>query len=491
MKRNKFSIDAIYATDLNDFLACRHMVSLVNSGDEVEKETDEELKLYQTKGDEHEEEVAGEMDGLVRVDKSMSKTEKIARTVDLMNKGVSVIHGAYLKTEEGLIGEIDFLVRVEVGSPEFKKYSYMVMDAKKSAKIKPEYIVQLMHYSFILKSNQGVLPEKAVLIGGDKVEREIVVAKYIDYYRNLLETYREFMKPPLETEPYPISWCSYCQFEDYCMDELKRKKHVSLIAGIRRAQSNVITREFKINSMEDLARFDMKDFKKCRGLGKQGLGTLIRQAKAQTTGEIEVLESSVLSDFGSSSSGDLFFDMESDPVADEGRLEYLFGFWVREEGKVDRFERKWALSHVEEKQAFQDSVEFMLDFVENHPDAGIYHYGSYEKTHMMRLAHKYSLYEEEIESLIDCSFIDLYAVVKISLVLPVLSYSIKDLESVIGYEREGEIKGAGSSIVCFEKWLETGDKKYLDAIEAYNREDVEATAALYDWLLKVGGEDEY
>ena len=67
------------------------------------------------------------------------------------------------------------------------------------------------------------------------------------------------------------------------------------------------------------------------------------------------------------------------------------------------------------------------------------------------------------------------------------SYSIKKLEPLYGYEREVDLRDAGSSIVAFETWLEVGgeagrDDETLERIERYNRDDVVSTWQLRDWL---------
>ena len=59
--------------------------------------------------------------------------------------------------------------------------------------------------------------------------------------------------------------------------------------------------------------------------------------------------------------GDLFFDMEGDPVAGEG-LEYLFGIYGRLNGAKDpEFRPIWAHSAAEEKAAFESTMRLFVD----------------------------------------------------------------------------------------------------------------------------------
>jgi uncharacterized protein len=61
------------------------------------------------------------------------------------------------------------------------------------------------------------------------------------------------------------------------------------------------------------------------------------------------------------------------------------------------------------------------------------------------------------------------------------------MEGFYGFEREIDLRDAGSSIVAFEEWLELGDGErpgadHLDRIERYNRDDVVSNQRLRDWL---------
>ena len=73
--------------------------------------------------------------------------------------------------------------------------------------------------------------------------------------------------------------------------------------------------------------------------------------------------------------------------------------------------------------------------------------------------------------------VDLLRAVRQSMRASVESYSIKKMEGFYGFEREVDLRDAGSSIVAFEEWLELGEGErpasdHLVRIERYNRDDV-------------------
>src|SRR5690606_32605233 len=67
-----------------------------------------------------------------------------------------------------------------------------------------------------------------------------------------------------------------------------------------------------------------------------------------------------------SSPGDLFFDIESDPYAADGGLEYLLGIGWVDDGQF-QFRSFWAHSPREEKQAFEDLIDFIVERQKVHP----------------------------------------------------------------------------------------------------------------------------
>ena len=132
-------------------------------------------------------------------------------------------------------------------------------------------------------------------------------------------------------------------------------------------------------------------------------------------------------------------------------------------------------------------LEFLLARWRDHPGMHVYHYAPYETAALKRLTGRYGVAEAELDALLRGGrFVDLYGVVKEGLLIGKSSYSIKKLEDLYwGHTRHGqgdEVADAMSSVVEYERWLESGDSTILQRIADYNREDVRSTLALHDWL---------
>ncbi len=83
-------------------------------------------------------------------------------------------------------------------------------------------------------------------------------------------------------------------------------------------------------------------------------------------------------------------------------------------------------------------------------------------------------------------FVDLHRAVRQGIRASVESYSIKRLEPLYTFDREIDLRDAGTSIVEFETWLGLGQgderNELLARIEEYNRDDCLSTMHLRDWL---------
>src|SRR5438105_8009435 len=118
-----------------------------------------------------------------------------------------------------------------------------------------------------------------------------------------------------------------------------------------------------------------------------------------------------------------------------------------------------------------------------HPDLHVYHYAPHEPSAIKRLMGRYSTREAEVDRLLRGEvLVDLYRVVKQSLLASRDSYSLKEIEALYMGKRDDAIAEAGSSIVAYERWIDKGDQAILDEIAAYNEQDCRSTWLLRNWL---------
>jgi uncharacterized protein len=175
--------------------------------------------------------------------------------------------------------------------------------------------------------------------------------------------------------------------------------------------------------------------------------------------------------------------MESDPYVDGGGLEYLFGVGWVEPGGQFAYRTFWAHSRQEEREAFEDFVDFVGDRLAVFPDLHVFHYAPYEPAALGRLTGRHGTRESEVDALFRGEvLVDLYQVVRQGLRVGVPSYSLKKLEGLYMPARTGSVTDGGSSIVEYERWIETGDDRILDALAQYNEVDCYSTRLLRDWL---------
>ena len=180
--------------------------------------------------------------------------------------------------------------------------------------------------------------------------------------------------------------------------------------------------------------------------------------------------------------GDLFFDMEGDPLI-EGGLEYLFGIYAEENG-AGQFHAFWAHDRTAEREATERVLEFFNAHIRAHPEAHIYHYGHYELTALKRLASGHGVGEALLDQLLrEQRFVDLYRIVQQGLITSEAGASLKDLEVFYEYERPKEVATAGDSIVAYEQWRDSQDAAILEGIRDYNEADCRSTKGLRDWLV--------
>jgi uncharacterized protein len=489
------------ASDLVNFMGCAHatVLDLHQLVAPVEfPPDDDQVVLLQEKGIEHEraflERLRAEGRSVVEIVGDDDIEAKSVRTRAALHEGPDVIYqGAFL--EEPWQGYSDFLLRVPLPSL-LGDYSYEVADTKLSRSAKPKHLIQMCIYSDILAREQGVAPERMHVALGDGTIATVRVDAVIHYFQFARERFLEFAAaPPSTSAGSPCGHCSFCRWAATCDAEWDAADHLSLVAGLTRGQAEAL-RAVGVPDLNALA--ELPAGTRIEGIQPDTLWRLREQARLQAhqrrTGErtIELLAAEPgrgLARLPEPSAGDMFFDMEGDPLFDGG-LEYLFGIITVDDGE-ERFHAFWAHDRDEERAGFQAAVDFMMDRLARYPEAHIYHYAAYEETALKRLAMLHGTRESEVDDFLrGHRLVDLYRVVRESIRTSEPGYSIKNLEKFyLDEARSGEVTTAGDSIVMYERWRRTGDDQLLEEIGEYNRVDCRSTLKCRDWLADMCAPD--
>lgn len=485
------------ATDLVKFLACRHATALdqINLETPLQKAVDDEsAKLIQRLGHEHE---AGYLQKLrsqprvavCEIPAAGTITERCSLTRAAMERGDDVIYQAAF-FDGTWLGYADFLRKVAIDT-RLGPWGYEAVDTKLARSEKPEYAIQLSMYSHQIAGIQGVAPSFMHVVLGDGREVPLRVSDFQYYFGRAKRRFEQFVTSARkDTSPEPCAHCNYCSWRDLCGEAWEAADHLSLVANITKNQ----IKKLRTNGIDTLAQLaKVPAATRIPKMPEELLSKLRSQAqlhlRARETGErcFEFVSADAGRGFSrlpKPDAGDIFFDIEGDPLYPD-KLEYLFGCYFRE-GKKDRFRPFWAHDHDAEKNAVKQLLTFFTDHLSEHSDARIYHYAAYEVSALKRLTAKYAVGEFELDQLLrDQRFVDLYKVVREALRVSEPNYSIKSIEKFYMPARETDVATGADSIVAYERYRETKDDAELQAIWAYNQDDLKSTRLLQEWLLSI------
>lgn len=529
--------DIVWAFNTRDLMrasTCDHCIKLAIAKELdmpgvralVEPYTLEGKTLAMSYGDKFESEIEEELRASLKPEEFQRPEGKdtFTETVELMKAGVPVIYQGALRHRSGLAeftGRPDFLVRGDYDL-EFVKGKlvakqtkrnipgYIAWDAKLASSAKPHYLLQVALYVEALgalglkaDADQGAM--HGLILGSRTLELfeegEIVPAML--QARSYLEAafeqvasgdLSEFELKHLSLHCEVQSTCAICEYPDLCEHNRKEIDHLVQIAGINKSQIEKL-KKAGITTMAALA--GASDEQRPSDFVPGSFDKLRKQAKLQTafrqTGEHEylVVDDPEIGVLPPASANDIFFDMEGFPYFQEkGGLEYLFGAITRDK----KFHAFWAHDREQEAIAFRDFVKFAYDSLQADPTAHVYHYAPYEVTALNKLATRHGVMEKEVDWLIaEGKMIDLYKVVKGSIMVSQPSYSIKKLEAFYEFDRKSTVVDAGSSIEEYDYYRQLLEQepaeaaRVLQTISDYNEDDCISTLALYEWLSAMPG----
>ena len=398
------------------------------------------------------------------------------------------------------LGFADFIVRQSDGA-------WLLQDTKLARHARVTALLQLAAYAEQLERIGVATASSVELLLGDGSVSGHRLADIRPVYRKRKRRLVQIITERL-ADTQPVAWgdrrytvCGRCAS---CEAEVQEHRDLLLVAGLRLTQRARLAAG-GVRNIDDLAASNGS----IAGIADSTLDALRTQARLQlqavagTVPPVDLYNAGALMLLPEPNPGDIFFDFEGDPLYSEGDaaagdatpgvttqwgLDYLFGLVDVDES----FRAFWAHSWAEESVALTDFLAYLADRRARFPGMHVYHYAAYERTHLLSLAARHGVGEDEIDQLLrENVLVDLYPLVRKTMRVGSRSYSIKKLEPLyMGDElRGGEVTNAADSITEYaaaRDLHEHGDQAeaqhMLDSIADYNRYDCVSTLRLRDWL---------
>jgi predicted RecB family nuclease len=194
----------------------------------------------------------------------------------------------------------------------------------------PEYVHQLSIYSKLVGLVQGREPDVAHLLLGDGTTLAIELRRYAALHRYVVARLERIVDAPAcETYPEPVSHCDICPLAVECDARRRADDHLSLVAGARRDHREHFLVEIGLGTVRALA--EAPESTDARPLRAERFQLLRRQAALQVESrdtqlpvhrQLQPPRATGYALLPPPSAGDMFFDLEGDPMSERASNTY-------------------------------------------------------------------------------------------------------------------------------------------------------------------------
>jgi predicted RecB family nuclease len=421
-----------------------------------------------------------------------TREERYRQTVEEVGKKSPVIYQPALRTTKDLSGiECEF-----VGDPDFLIHSngrYIIRDSKISRRITesdhPEIFRQLELYGWLFEQTFGQPPLALEVHSGTA---EIVEVPY-DGGESALGALREIVAlKQASLEPYsPVGWskCDRCGFRPYCWPRAEEKRDVALLPDVDQNLAIALREEGIETIPQLLATFDeslLSELKRLWGgrdqrVGKKA-GPILRVARAMSGGKELFLQAPHIPDYRTY----VMFDLEGlPPQLDELDKIYLWGFQVFGDDPGEYVAATAGFGKDGDQQGWEEFLTKVKDVFDQYGDLPFVHWHHYERNYIKKYIDRYGD-RDNVAARVLQNLLDLHPITKESIALPISSYSLKEVEKSVGFQRTQDEYGGEWAMAMYIEATETEDERkrseVLEQIKTYNKEDLEATWAVLKWL---------
>ena len=487
------------ATDVFQFYKpspCERRVSWIAHGYEQEEKDDPFLRLLGRLGDRHEHSHVAAFPGILDLSPFKDDPdEQERRTLAAMRDGVPAIYQSrfrHVVLIDGepveLVGHPDFLIRAKDDS------GYVIRDSKLARNVLSKrhagIPAQLQIYGYLYELATGLPPAALEVHNGAD---EIIDVEYsgaaavLDLVR---EQRRLRLIDPGVYEPVGLTKCRGCGYETRCWSEAEAASDVALLPRVDQDRARDLHARGIPSIAALAAAVDDHDHHDYFWTGKRSprhkdfVEPLLMSVTAHLENRAVPLGGAPTLPVATSFA---ILDLEGlPPYEDDLDRIYLWGVKVRGERPSSYLSARAGFGDDGDREGWLEFLGLAVRlFDEYGPDLRFVHWSPYEPAKLRTYIGRYGDPDGIAARILESS-IDLLALLRASVALPLPSYSLKYVDEYVGFRRGlPEANGAWSMAKYIEA-IETADPSARDALVAeileYNEEDLDATWAVMEWL---------
>ncbi len=415
-------------------------------------------------------------------------------TLDAIRARANNLYHPVLRAAVNIAGE----ECVVVGEPDFiliEPDGLVVRDCKMAIRVNdddhPEIFRAMETYGWLLHSVSGEKPIRLEVLNG---RGEVIQIPYDEGAAALALMEQIVRTRRLVDAPYePVGWsrCGDCGFNARCWDAAVQAGDVATVPGVDQSIARRL-RELGVSSVSDLLRMldrdSLADVKRARGAKMVRIGSaatrIMDSAEVISQGQERWLQRPQLP----AASNYVMFDCEGlPPQLDEVDKVYLWGLQVFGSAPGPYVGSIASSGMDGDRGGWVDFLLAASQVFSQHGDVPFVHWAVYERVKLDGYVARFGD-PDGVAARVRRNLIDLFPITRDSVVLPLPSYSLKVIERHVGFERSLPEGSGDWAMAKYVEAVETNREdlrqSLLMEISDYNREDLEATWAVFQWLAK-------
>ncbi len=466
--------------------------------DRAEMEQDQFTQLLQRLSRKHELAHVSRIQSVTDLS-DLTEEQQIAETKQALTEHRSIIYKPQFVMRCNL-GGISTEVRAGCDLLMLEGDGYVLRNVRLARRINqidhPDIILQLQLAAWLYTDLVGQLPVRLEICNG---ENQIIEIEN-DRGRSALQHLIEILKLKVHSaEPYsPVGWskCGGCGFNDYCWTKAQERQDVSMLIGVDQDLARALHNAGSPTIDSLLSNFDedsLANMQRTYGARVQRVGkkaaSILAMATARVSNREIILQSPELPlgpDY-------VIIDFEGlPPYLDDLEKVYLWGMQVFGSSPGQFIGLMGGAGIDGDRQGWNDFLSSAQTIFDQFGDIPFLHWHHYERV-------KIDLYTGRfgdaagLAARVRQNLLDLLPIVQQCVALPLPSYSLKVVETLVGFQRT--LPGASGNwamaryieaIECENAELQ---REITDQILTYNREDLAATHAVLQWFQKLPAND--